>query len=135
MATMPRNMVKAPSIQNNHLQAAWPKTPSMLDKTPAATRAEKAFEIRLPQKRMAFLRVSSRRVYHFDWIKRAPGRNAASTKPKQKRTATIPPKLLTLPLRVEIIPQMRMAPAMYQDGFEMRLIIMLEGTCMRIYPT
>jgi hypothetical protein len=67
-AAMAIPIVAAPSIQNNHLQAECPRSPSMLLRTPAATRAEKALEMRLPQKRMAFLLVSSRRVYHLERI-------------------------------------------------------------------
>lgn len=43
----------------------------MLESTAAPTRAEKAFEIRLPQNRMALRVVSSRFVYHFDKMRRA----------------------------------------------------------------
>jgi hypothetical protein len=46
----------------------------MFDRTAAPTRDEKALEMRLPQKRMALRRVSSRRVYHFDRMRSAPGR-------------------------------------------------------------
>lgn len=91
-AVMARSMVTEPSIQNSHLQAAWPRTPCMFERTPAPTRAEKALEMRLPQNRMAFLMVSSRRVYHFERISSAPGRKAASTKPRKKRTSTMPLK-------------------------------------------
>ena len=77
----------------------------MLERTPAATRAEKAFEIRFPQNKIAFLVVSSRRVYHLLSIKSAPGRNAASTNPRKKRVATMPEKPVTIPDNVETIPQ------------------------------
>jgi hypothetical protein len=53
----------------------------MLESTAAPTSEEKALEMRLPQKRMALRSVSSRRVYHFERMRRAPGRKAASTKP------------------------------------------------------
>ena len=84
----------------------------MFESTPAPTRAEKAFEIKLPQKRIAFLFVSSRLVYHFERIKSAPGRKAASTNHKKKRVATMPAMLVTTPEHVEIIPQMSMITAM-----------------------
>lgn len=81
---------------------------------------------------MALRVVSSRRVYHFDRIMRAPGRKAASMKPRQKRVATMPPKFVVTPERVEIMPQINMAAAMYQDGREILLMTMLEGICMRM---
>jgi len=77
----------------------------MLDKTPAPIRAEKALEMRLPQKRIAFRVVSSLRVYHFDKIMRAPGRKAASVNPRKNRMTTISVKFLALPERVEMRPQ------------------------------
>lgn len=43
----------------------------MLASTAAPTRAENAFEIRLPQNKMALRVVSSRFVYHFDKMSRA----------------------------------------------------------------
>jgi hypothetical protein len=43
--------------------------------TPAATRAENAFEIKFPANKMAFRRVNSRRVYHFDKLS---GQNLAA---------------------------------------------------------
>lgn len=58
-----------------------------------------------------------------DKIRRAPGKKAASTKPSMNRVAIIPPKLLVTPEQVEIIPQMTMAPPMYQLGREIRLIL------------
>lgn len=45
----------------------------MLESTAAPTSAEKAFEIRLPQNRMALRVVSSLFVYHFDRINNALG--------------------------------------------------------------
>lgn len=39
------------------------------------------------------------------------------------RVATIPPKLVVTPEQVEIIPQMIMAPPMYQLGREIRFIL------------
>lgn len=48
---------------------------------PAATNAEKAFEIRFPANKIAFRNVNSRRVYHLDKINSAPGKKAASIKP------------------------------------------------------
>ena len=86
--------------------------PCMFESTPAPTRAEKALEIKLPQKRIAFLFVSSRLVYHFERIKSAPGRKAASTKPKKKRVATIPEKFVVTPEHVEIMPQRSMMTEM-----------------------
>src|SRR5687768_11201035 len=109
-------MVIAPSIQNSQRHAAWPSTPCILDKTPAPTRAEKALEMRLPQNKIALRLVNSRRVYHLDKMSSAPGRKAASTNPKKKRMQTMPAKLCTLPLRVEIRPQSNMAAAIYKLG-------------------
>jgi hypothetical protein len=63
------------------------------------------FEIKLPQKRIAFLVVSSRRVYHFERINSAPGRNAASTNPRKNRVATMPENPVVMPDNVDIIPQ------------------------------
>ena len=76
----------------------------MLDSTPAPTRAEKALEMRLPQNKRAFLVVNSRLVYHLERMRRAPGRKAASIKPRKKRTTTMPVKLFTIPERVETSP-------------------------------
>ena len=84
----------------------------MFPSTAAPTKEEKALEIRFPQKRMALRSVSSRRVYHFERMRSAPGRKAASTKPMKKRMATMPAKLLTLPERVEIMPQINITTAM-----------------------
>lgn len=125
-------MVTAPSIQNSHRQAAWPRVPCMLDSTPAPTRAEKAFEIRFPQKRMAFLRVSSLLVYHLDRMSSTPGRKAASTKPRKNRVTTMPLKSCTTPLKVEMRPQMSMTILRYREGLSRPLMSMLEGICMRI---
>jgi hypothetical protein len=107
----------------------------MLESTPAPTRAEKAFEMRLPQKRMAFLSVSSLRVYHLERMSSAPGKKAASTKPRKKRITTMPLKLVATPLNVEMRPHRHMATLMYSDGREILLMNMLEGTCIRMYPT
>lgn len=74
----------------------------MFDRTAAPTRAEKAFEMRLPQNRMAFRSVNSRLVYHFDRMSKAPGKKAASTKPMKNRTATMPAKFCVLPDSVEM---------------------------------
>src|SRR4051794_12557761 len=104
-----KNMVTAPSIQNSQRHAAWPRTPCMLDRTPAPTRAEKALEMRLPQNRRALREVNSRRVYHLDRMSNAPGRKAASMKPNRKRMATMCPKVLALPDNVEMRPQRSMA--------------------------
>lgn len=81
----------------------------MFDKTPAPTNAEKALDMMLPQNKMAFLVVSSLRVYHLDWISRAPGRKAASTNPKKNRTKTMPVKLLVFPVSVEMRPHSNIA--------------------------
>ncbi len=120
------------SLQKSQRQAAWPRTPCMLESTPAPTRAENAFEMRFPQKRMAFLSVSSRLVYHLERMSSAPGRNAASTKPRKKRMVTMPAKSFAMPLSVEIRPQMTMTTDMYSDGRWMRLMKMLDGTCIKM---
>jgi hypothetical protein len=86
--------------------------PSMLERTPAPMSEEKALEIRLPQKRIAFLLVSSRRVYHLERIMSAPGRKAASTKPRKKRVATMPEKPVVIPERVDTSPHMSMTAEM-----------------------
>jgi hypothetical protein len=104
----------------------------MLPRTAAPTSEENAFEIRFPQNRIALRSVSSRLVYHLDRMRRAPGRNAASTNPIKNRIATMPAKLFVLPESVEIMPQMSMTTAMYNDGRGIRFIIMLEGICIRI---
>jgi hypothetical protein len=62
----------------------------------------------------------------------APGRNAASTKPRKKRVATMPAKLCVTPERVETIPQRSMMIEMYSDGRLMVLMNMFEGTCIKI---
>src|SRR6478735_1590952 len=116
-------------LQKSHRQEACPSTPSISDNTPAAIKAENALEIKLPQKRTAFLFVSSRRVYHFERISNAPGRKAASVKPRKKRITTIPVKLWTFPERVEIRPQRSMIAPRYNEGRWILLMNMLEGTC------
>ena len=98
-------------------------------------RAEKAFEIRLPQKRTAFLVVSSRRVYHFERINSAPGRKAASINPRKKRVATMPENPVTIPDNVEIMPQISIATPIYAEGRLIWLMKMLDGTCIKMYPT
>lgn len=50
----------------------------------------------------------------------------------KKRTATIPAKLWVFPERVLISPQSNIAADMYNEGREMRLIMMFEGTCIKI---
>ena len=40
-----------------------------------------------------------------------------------------------MPVKVEMRPQTSMTPPRYMEGLEMRLINMLEGICMRMYPT
>jgi hypothetical protein len=62
----------------------------------------------------------------------APGRNAASTKPRKNRVATMPAKLCVTPERVETIPQRSMMIEMYSDGRLMVLMNMLEGTCIKM---
>lgn len=47
----------------------------------------------------------------------------------------MPVKSFVIPVRVEIRPQSSIAHAMYNDGREMRLMNMFDGTCMRMYPT
>jgi hypothetical protein len=129
IADMAITIVAAPSIQYNHLQARWPSVPSMLPRTAAPTSDENAFEIRLPQNKMAFRSVSSRLVYHLDKMSSAPGRKAASTKPIKKRMATIPAKFDTFPDSVEIMPHISITMAIYNEGLGIRLMIMFDGTC------
>ena len=54
----------------------------------------KAFEMMFPQYRSAVRVPSSLRLYHFDMRKSAPGKNAASTKPRKKRVRSAPMKLV-----------------------------------------
>lgn len=46
-----------------------------------------------PQYRIATRRPSSSRLYHFERRKSAPGKKAASTKPRKKRVSRAPTKL------------------------------------------
>jgi hypothetical protein len=62
----------------------------------------------------------------------APGRKAASTKPRKKRVATMPAKLWVTPERVETIPQRSMMIEMYSDGRLMVLMNIFEGTCIKM---
>ena len=64
----------------------------MFDNTPAPTSAEKAFEMMLPQKRMAFRMVNSRRVYHLLWMSRAPG-NYDTPRVSRVHSSTLPANL------------------------------------------
>ena len=61
----------------------------MFDNTPAPTSAEKAFEMMLPQNRMAFRMVNSRRVYHLLWMSRAPG-NYDTSRVSRCRSSSLP---------------------------------------------
>lgn len=61
-----------------------------------------------------------------------PGKKAASTKPMKKRTATIPAKLWVFPESVLIRPHNNMAAEIYQEGRDMRLMMMFEGTCIKM---
>lgn len=47
-------------------------------------------------------------------------------------TATIPAKLCVFPESVLISPHSNIAAEMYQEGREMRLMIMFEGTCIKM---
>lgn len=55
---------------------------------------------RPPQKRSAVRWPSSLRLYHFDSRKSAPGKKAASTKPRKKRVRRAPKKLRELQYQV-----------------------------------
>lgn len=78
------------------LHAACPSFSSMLLRIPLAIRAPKALLIILPQYRMALRNPTSFRLYHFDIKNRAPGKKAASAKPKKKRVSNAPTKLNTI---------------------------------------
>lgn len=99
-----------------HLQAACPSLPSIPSRMPEARRAPKALLIRLPQERSAVRSPSSLRVYHFDKRKRAPGKNAASIKPRKKRVRSAPTKLVATPVRQDIIPHIIMQIGRYNEG-------------------
>lgn len=92
-------------------------------------------------------------VYHFERRKSAPGRKAASIKPRKKRVRSAPTKLCVIPvktLRIRnavsvlclhsascrwtylIAPQINIAPAIYQLGRVILAMIMFDGTCIRI---
>ena len=60
---------------------------------PEAMSDPKAFEMMFPQYRSAVRVPSSLRLYHFEMRKSAPGKNAASTKPRKKRVRSAPMKL------------------------------------------
>ena len=60
---------------------------------PEAMSDPKALLIKLPQERTAVRTPSSDRLYHFDNRNKAPGKNAASTKPRKKRVRSAPTKL------------------------------------------
>ncbi len=104
-------IVSAPSMKKSHLkmasqilleraevdviylQAACPSFPSIPSRIPEAMREPKALLIKLPQERSAVRTPSSLRVYHFERRKSAPGKNAASTKPRKNRVRSAPTKL------------------------------------------
>lgn len=50
----------------------------------------------------------------------------------KKRTATMPAKLWVFPESVLMSPQSSIAADMYHDGREMRLMIIFEGTCIKM---
>ena len=52
---------------------------------------------------------SSFLVYHFESKKSAPGKNAASTKPRKNLVNRAPVKFVVMPVKQEITPQMIMA--------------------------
>jgi len=60
---------------------------------PEAMSEPNALLIRIPHERYAVRRPSSERLYHFDRRKRAPGKKAASTKPRKNRVRRAPAKL------------------------------------------
>ena len=60
---------------------------------PLAMRDPKALLMMLPQYNMAVRAPSSDLVYHFDNRKSAPGKNAASTKPRKNRVSSASTKL------------------------------------------
>lgn len=60
---------------------------------PLASNAPKAFEMMFPQYRIDIRDPSSDFVYHLLSKKSAPGKNAASTKPKKKRVRSALTKL------------------------------------------
>jgi hypothetical protein len=58
-----------------------------------------ALPMRRPHKRDAVRRPSSERLYHFDSRKRAPGKKAASKKPRKNRVRRACVKLRVVPAR------------------------------------
>jgi hypothetical protein len=66
----------------------------MPSKIPLAMSAPKALLSRLPQNSKAVRWPSSLRLYHFESKNNAPGKNAASTKPKKNRVMKTPVKLV-----------------------------------------
>ena len=80
-----------------HLQAAWPNLPSIPFKMPDAIRLPNALLMRFPHVRMAVRNPSSVRVYHLERRNKAPGKNAASTKPRKNRVRSAPTKLWVIP--------------------------------------
>jgi len=113
-------------------QAPKPLAPSIPFVIPAAISPEKAPLIKLPAYSIAVRSASSFRVYQLDKKKRQPGKYAASTKPKQKRTATRPPKEWVAPLQPETIPHTIMMVGRKSDGRPMWERNRFEGTCIRM---
>lgn len=66
---------------------------------------------------MDIRRLSSDRVYHLDSVNSTPGKKGASTTPRMKRQATMPPKLCTCDVNAETRPQRIVKNARYHDGF------------------
>ena len=63
---------------------------------PEAMRVPKALLMIFPQYSIHILRPSSLRVYHFEIKNKAPGKKAASTKPRKNRVRRAPINLIDI---------------------------------------
>lgn len=86
-------------------------------------------EIKDPQYRIAVLRPSSFLVYHLDSRNSAPGKKAASTKPRKNRVSSAPTKLWVMPVRIDIVPQIDMQNGSQSDGRPVCCTIIFDGIC------
>jgi hypothetical protein len=84
-------------MKGTDLQAAWPSFPCIPLKMLEAMSEPKALLMRRPHASSAVRSPSSECLYHFDRRKRAPGKKAASTKPRKNRVRRAPVKLWVAP--------------------------------------
>jgi hypothetical protein len=89
---------------------------------------DKAPDIKEPENMIAVGRVSSFRVYHEDKKNKTPGKYAASTNPSKNRQAINWPKVCTIPVAVDRMPQIIIHVGRYSAGIAILLRNKFDGT-------